>query len=46
LNNEKISFAGERGSSYKYLILDIEEIKALPVKKIIDRNCYLEIYLE
>lgn len=36
--------AGERGSSYKYPILDIEEIKALPVKKIIDRNCALFLW--
>lgn len=37
--------AGERGASFKYDVMSIEQIKALPVKDIAEDDCLLFLWV-
>jgi len=39
------SSAGKRGVHYKYPLMDIEDIKNLPIKNIIDNDCILFLWV-
>jgi len=42
--NDKAS-AGNRGACYKYNVMDLEEIKKLPIQEIADNDCCLFIWV-